>query len=413
MARVRKDPNAPAIAVYMDTSAGSTVTSNNGEEPSRPALAAPAVLNKRKRTADDLPPPTAPPTTRRALREKNPNPSSSEGSFLRSDKGDSVYIEKKNGKPKSKLGNESFVVADIDNEAATSLLKASAIPGNPIYEKLRKELVAKDFNELLRLLRSESVNEAANLIDKKGAWSPELVEIFRDTNIETFDLSSPASPFGTFIPHIPPARTLEVFFQQNTFLNLKSLNLRNTPINNDDVALLRLLPALVNIDLTNTGIDTQALHHLVCHRHNLKIMHIAHNSGIDDDARVALSAFRHLEALYLRGTSFTMPGLRLLATKHLADSCRLMSIPAGCIEYLNNRTDKYALEIPSGYVQDASLVGSLTAPNLKRNLELHAKFNKDVVITGGKADMVGRLVGLLQARNADERIVGLLGRKHD
>lgn len=209
---------------------------------------------------------------------------------------------------------------------------------------------------------------------------------------------------------MPPGLTLQVLFQQHQFSALTVITFRNTPLLNDDLASLRLLSSLADIDISGTGVGTQSLHHLVCHRHSLKKLNLSHNSSIDDDSRVALSALPHLSALYLRGTSFTMPGLRRLVSNDLHKSCRLLSIPAHCIDHLNTRKERYMVDIPTGYVQDPTQVAAMTMPNLKKNLELHSKVNKDVQVTGTKVELVNRLTVILSNRRADSGIVEVLGR---
>jgi hypothetical protein len=131
---------------------------------------------------------------------------------------------------------------------------------------------------------------------------------------------------------------------------------------------------------------------------------------VDDDARVALSAFPNLAAIYLRGTSITMPGLRRLVQGVLPQSCRLISVPEQCINYLNTRQEKYMVDIPEDYVQDPARVDALTLPALKRNLEFHGKTNKDVHVTGTKAELNNRLFVILSNRLADSKIIGVMGR---
>lgn len=105
-----------------------------------------------------------------------------------------------------------------------------------------------------------------------------------------------------------------------------------------------------------------------------------------------------------------MPGLRRLVLNDLHQSCRLLSIPAHCIDHLNTRKERYMVDIPTGYVQDTTQVAAMTMPNLKKNLELHSKVNKDVQVTGTKVELVNRLGAILSNRAADLRIVEVLGR---
>jgi hypothetical protein len=153
-----------------------------------------------------------------------------------------------------------------------------------------------------------------------------------------------------------------------------------------------------------------ALYNLVCHRHTLTTLNIANNDGITDEARFVFGPLYKLKALFLRGTNMSMPALRQLVANDLAKGCRLLSIPAHAIETINNMQEKYAVDIPAGYIEDPTKVDHVTVPVLKRNLELHAKFNKDVQVTGTKVELIHRLKVLLGNRHADMRIMSVLGR---
>lgn len=235
--------------------------------------------------------------------------------------------------------------------------------------------------------------------------------MFRSSpSLISLDLSSPAFPSGIFIPHTPPSHTLKILFQQHCFSSLTTLSLRNTPLSNDDTALLRLLPTLAVLDLCNTGITTTALYHLACHRNTLTTLNISLNTGINNTARYIIAAFPHLSALYLRGVDFDMPALRRLVGTDLAKGCRLLSVPAQCVAYLNTRHEQYVVDIPHGYTQNPTLVPPMTVPNLKRNLELHQKVNRDVQVTGTKVELVARLSAILWNRLSDTKILAVLGR---
>jgi hypothetical protein len=105
-----------------------------------------------------------------------------------------------------------------------------------------------------------------------------------------------------------------------------------------------------------------------------------------------------------------MPALRKLAVDDLTKGCRLLSIPAAAISVVNACHEKYCVDIPVGYLEDPVKVETLTLPNLKRNLELHQNYNKDVQISGTKIELVHRLRNLLWNRAADRRILEILGK---
>jgi hypothetical protein len=308
-----------------------------------------------------------------------------------------------------------------------SALKAAFKPWDDIKGQLDAHGV--DLSTLNAKTDAERFQEVADYISKEGCssslrpaeqsvadiiheelWTPALLSCFANTSIEKLDLSSPAS-FGDFsIPELSASELLAPLFTQHCFTKLTTLNLRNRALSSDDIALLRLLPSLTTLDLCATGIRNMALYNLVCHRHTLTTLNIANNEGITDEARFVFGPLYKLKALFLRGTNMSMPALRQLVANDLAKECRLLSIPSHAIETMNNLQEKYAVDIPAGYIEDPTKVDHVTVPVLKRNLELHAKFNKDVQVTGTKVELIHRLKVLLGNRQADMRIMSVLGR---
>ncbi|KAI5806200.1 hypothetical protein EDC01DRAFT_592673, partial [Geopyxis carbonaria] len=243
-------------------------------------------------------------------------------------------------------------------------------------------------------------------------WTPEILRVFGTTDITSIDLSSPSLPPGEYSFHeFTSTELLEPFFQQGRFQKLTTLTLRNRLMIDDNVALLRLLPSLQDLDLTATTIGEQALHHLVCHRHNLRSLNISTNERIGDDARIMIRAFCKLEKLFLRGTGFTLPGLRRLLADEFPRTCRLLSLPIPVLEAFNTRLERYSLEIPSGYISEPDLqkISGMTQVNLNRNLKLHQEVNKDIQVSGTKSEQVHRLHQLLWNRKFDNEVIMRLG----
>lgn len=237
---------------------------------------------------------------------------------------------------------------------------------------------------------------------------------FGTTPILTLDLSSPsASSFST--PKFQASQLLAPLFVQHRFTALTTVLLRNTFVSADDVALLRVLPALATLDLCATGLTNPALYHLVCHGRTLASLNIANNEDISDEVRPVFAALPRLAALYLRGTGFSLPALRLLVSHSLPAGCRLLSMPAPAIHHLNSLHTKYCVDIPDGYIADPAQLESGDSSSgvqvLKKNLGLHAKYNRDVLVSGSKADLVHRLRALLLGRQADLKLISVLGRQ--
>ncbi|KAF8461067.1 hypothetical protein BDZ91DRAFT_785054 [Kalaharituber pfeilii] len=261
-----------------------------------------------------------------------------------------------------------------------------------------------------------SADEIGEALTKDDLWSPALLELFRESAVTSLSLSKFRSDiYNSFSPPL-----LSVFFKQDTFIQLEVLDFTNLPLGQDDIALLRLLPKLRDLNLSNTGIDNHALHHLVCHRHTLQRLHIGSNPSITDDARVPLAALTSLTHLYLDGTSFSLPSLRWLVIEfqsrpfpHPTEDdplpgrifCRLCSIPAPCLDYLN-RTAGNAISIPNEhpYISNPEDVANLQVPALKKNLELHAVRDKSISISGSKLELMYRLKEILETRINDQRL---------
>ena len=171
-----------------------------------------------------------------------------------------------------------------------------------------------------------------------------------------------------------------------------------------------LLTSLADLDISNTGLGVHSLHHIVCHHRTLVQLNLSHNQGMDDDCRVPLAALPKLARIYLRGTNISMPGLRRLVAGALPGNCRLLSLPNHCIAYLNDRESHYSVDIPDSYAHDPRELENMNLSELRRNLELHAKINRGILLTGSKSELFSRLDNILRNRLADTRVVRMLGR---
>ncbi|KAG0132913.1 hypothetical protein HOY82DRAFT_605361 [Tuber indicum] len=349
-----------------------------------------------------------------ALKEKNPNPSSSD---IHSIDLHRSFPHKSELKPNVRKGNleDNVVPAPQSGSAVdkgTSLLQESFAVGGPVYRALKELLPQKDFRELVELVEGDAAQRVADLVTKKNCWSPELLDSFRRSGLRLLDLSTPSSsPSEILIPNKPPTLILRSLYQQDQFSALTTLSLRNTQLSNNDLSLLMLLTSLADLDISNTGLGVHSLHHIVCHHKTLVQLNLSHNQGMDDDCRVPLAALPKLVRVYLRGTNISMPGLRRLVTGALPGNCRLLSLPNHCITYLNNRESHYSMDIPDSYAHDPKKLENMNLPELKRNLQLHSRANSEILLTGSKSELFNRLNNILQSRLADARIVKMLGRE--
>lgn len=266
----------------------------------------------------------------------------------------------------------------------------------------------------LSIPRTSNVDTLASLLTTHRLWSPALLTLFQSHPLTTLNLTTQTS-------NIDFSPLIRVFFTQHAFTKLVTLSLSTVPLDVDSIAHLRLLPSLSSLDISSTGIDNRAISNLVCHRRTLSTLNLSNNPSITDDARVPLIALSALTHLHLRGTSFTMPGLRRLVTDlesryplpissldapaQQRKMVRLVTIPTACLDALNDPTG-YALIIPKehGYVENSRYVDALDIKMLKRNLELHQRVNKGLSLVGGKIELIYRLREVLEKRAGDARL---------
>ncbi|KAI9868445.1 MAG: hypothetical protein M1813_005889 [Trichoglossum hirsutum] len=284
-------------------------------------------------------------------------------------------------------------------------------PFESAFDKLRLSVitalerlpVAQDHPDLRKVGRLKTSEDISKLLSTRGWWIPTLIGNFADSPVATMSLSSSVGSLN------PSCSLTERLFRQGKFTHLSSLCITGTPLSHLELTHLRLLPALASLNLASTNLSTLHLLHLATHAASLQDLNISSNPSITDDARVPLSALTALTSLYLRDTSITIPCLRLLVYA-LPLACRFITLPQGCLHYLNTRSRRYCVDIPVGYVQDPRDVPNMTLGNLKKNLELHKAANRDIATGGTKAEVVERLMGVLCGRVADGRIARRVGR---
>ncbi|KAI5793863.1 hypothetical protein DFH27DRAFT_567583 [Peziza echinospora] len=280
---------------------------------------------------------------------------------------------------------------------------------------------------------TEDPDELAQHLTAQRLWTPELLAEFQHTAVTRIVLTPPGPTAPAGHDYTP---LITVFFNTGVFTALTYLSLSPLSfVTHSQISLLRILPSLKHLDLSSTHISTRSLYHLSPHWKTLTTLNITGNPGISDEAYGPLTALDNLENLYLAGTSFSMPGLRRLATlqkeataARIAElafelpsstpprpptQCRIMSIPRACEDYLNSlqRAPRYCPSIPAGmgYVTDSRMVDNLQLEALKRNLALHAKYCKDVGVTGSKVELVARLKGILENMAGDARFLRAMG----
>ncbi|TKA71889.1 hypothetical protein B0A49_03352 [Cryomyces minteri] len=266
-----------------------------------------------------------------------------------------------------------------------------------IFNKLEQHHKARDHPDLQKVRSAKTSDDLARLLSDHGWWTPFVLGLFTDKPVREMSLSRSVDALSS------PSPYLAQLFRQGTFSQLSTLDLSGIPLSLNDVSLLRLLPRLVSLNIANTSATDHHLLHLATHAATLTHLDLSNNAAINDDCRVPLTALYKLENLHLRGTEITVPCLRLLVYA-LPPECRFVTLPQPCLDHLNGREKRYCAATPAGYVQDPRQVPNLTLAMLKRNLELHKEANRDVQLTGGKVDLVDRLMDLLCARVADGRI---------
>ncbi|TFK50185.1 hypothetical protein OE88DRAFT_1632051, partial [Heliocybe sulcata] len=233
-----------------------------------------------------------------------------------------------------------------------------------------------------------------------GLFNPRILDLLRAANIWQLELTDSAVDAAGL--NLSGRELLQVFLKPNSFARLAIMDLRDTSLQDIDLTYLHHLPLLAVLLLDNTGIGNEAIFHIVSLRRTLTDIHVRSNPAIDDDAVPALLMLTHLRSLSLYGTSVGMPGLRRFArTINQEDRHLDIEIPAACEEYIEDMASKYMINPRPPLIVEPGACDSLSVAALKRNLGEHANYNKAIVTSGTKAEMMGRLKGLLEARKMD------------
>ena len=71
------------------------------------------------------------------------------------------------------------------------------------------------------------------------------------------------------------------------------------------------------------------------------------------------------------------------------------------IDLILDLRHKYMIEPQEPYLVEPSACSSLSAAALKRNLQIHATFNPEIITVGSKPELVARLQAILETRKLD------------
>lgn len=251
---------------------------------------------------------------------------------------------------------------------------------------------------------------------------------------------------AALVYNMPTVDLLSVLAKPNSWNALKELNLQDCSLVDNDLTHVQRLAGLTGIALGKTGIGDEAVCHLVALQ-KLEFLDLSDNTRITDSSVNTLLHLKLLKALDLRGTSYTMKGLRVLCKpdfrvytglhetlmmithklcirgvetlKHLES----LTIPESCLEYLRQRGSQYIPLQTDGTPKDrdgqwyliaihdgkivldcVNLLCNIPVNILKEQLSLHRRANPYLNVGGNRSDIEDRLRNLLLRRIADEAI---------
>ncbi|KAF7290065.1 hypothetical protein HMN09_01311600 [Mycena chlorophos] len=260
-----------------------------------------------------------------------------------------------------------------------------------------------------RLLRLPDLSHQtiADYLGQQGLLGPQVLAILRTSEIWRLLLTESMNDAQGL--NIGGRSILPNFSKPNSFLFLQELSFNGTPVQDIDLVHIHHLPRLVTLLLNGTGIGNEGVFHIVALRRSLLQLSIATNPLIDDDCVPALILLSKLSFMTILDTSIDMPGIRRLA-KAVADAQRIIDIEitAPCEVYMSNLAQHYLLTITPPLIDRPSAVPALSAAALKRNLAAHAACNAAIVATGSKPEMAARLRTLLETREMDLLVRGML-----
>jgi len=116
-------------------------------------------------------------------------------------------------------------------------------------------------------------------LPSSGLINPDILTLFRSLGIEELTLTNSLGPDPISMTKVNPRPTLRVFQQPHSFKDLAILSLKKVPLADEDVACLSNL-RVNDLDLSYTGISSEATAHLVALKPFLTKLELGHNGRI-------------------------------------------------------------------------------------------------------------------------------------
>ncbi|KAJ7595501.1 hypothetical protein C8J56DRAFT_1115426 [Mycena floridula] len=278
---------------------------------------------------------------------------------------------------------------------------------NQLVDRLASLMPGVRLKERLEALEDHSHQGMADFLGHNGYFTPQVLALLRTSEITSLALSKSLGDQDGL--NLASRDLLAVFAQPNSFFFLTELSFNGTPVLDSDLVHIHHLPKLSTLLLNNTSIGNEAIFLLIPLKYTLTQLSIANNSDINNDSVPALILLSKLSFLSILDTSIGMEGLRRLA-QVINNEARVVDIeiPEPCEAYIDSLHREYLINPSPPLISSPSLCSHLSAAALKRNLAAHAACNPEIIAGGSKSEMKQRLEGILERREQDLLVRGML-----
>ncbi|PPQ76912.1 hypothetical protein CVT26_001229 [Gymnopilus dilepis] len=290
----------------------------------------------------------------------------------------------------------------------------SALPGMRLRDRLW-ELNPTNAQILLEFLCEQGVLRAYRhseidldtFIDESGYINEKVLLIFSDTQVECIAFSQSMSYENGL--NVSGSEVYSVLNRPDTFLFLTEVSFAGVRLRDSDLRYLSHLRKLSVLNLSETGIGNEAVYLLVSLKQTLKLLYLAINPDINDDAVPAILLLSNLTFLSILDTGIEMAGLRRLAeAMHEYNWVLDVEIPFVCETYVDCIHTQYLCHPRPPLITNPYICAQLSNAALVRNLEAHAACNSSIIASGSRAEMIERLSKILLIRKLDMLVVGML-----
>lgn len=143
--------------------------------------------------------------------------------------------------------------------------------------------------------RSAILRCCTRLSVSAGLFTPDMLAVFCELGLEKLDLQPTLGPNPLYETPRGALPQLDILRIPLSFTSLKVLNLRSIPLHDDDLMHLWELHSLQQLNLSETGISSEAVAYLVALKGSLLNLDLSFNPLISHDVSIMVSSPQQAE----------------------------------------------------------------------------------------------------------------------